>query len=70
MSKEEELGIGKAGRKVDMKEEYYVSVTYGGIYLWGREDVKRRGGRIARCDMLFESMLILFVTETCGEGPR
>ena len=26
MSKEEELGIGKAGRKVDMKEEYYVSV--------------------------------------------
>lgn len=26
MSKEEELGIGKAGRKVDMKEEYYVSM--------------------------------------------
>jgi len=25
LSKEEELGIGKAGRKVDMKEEYYVS---------------------------------------------
>jgi len=25
MSKEEELGIGKAGRRVDMKEEYYVS---------------------------------------------
>lgn len=24
MSKEEELGIGKSGRKVDMKEEYYV----------------------------------------------
>jgi cytochrome c oxidase assembly protein subunit 16 len=24
LSKEEELGIGKAGRKVDMKEEYYV----------------------------------------------
>jgi cytochrome c oxidase assembly protein subunit 16 len=24
MSKEEALGIGKAGRKVDMKEEYYV----------------------------------------------
>ena len=25
MTKEEELGIGKAGRRVDMKEEYYVS---------------------------------------------
>jgi cytochrome c oxidase assembly protein subunit 16 len=25
LSKEEELGIGKGGRKVDMKEEYYVS---------------------------------------------
>ena len=25
MSKEEELGIGKGGRRVDMKEEYYVS---------------------------------------------
>lgn len=25
VSKEEELGIGKAGRRVDMKEEYYVS---------------------------------------------
>lgn len=28
LSKDEELGIGKAGRKVDMKEEYYVSL-YG-----------------------------------------
>lgn len=26
LSKEEELGIGKAGRRVDMKEEYYVRV--------------------------------------------
>lgn len=26
LSKEEELGIGKSGRKVDMKEEYYVSI--------------------------------------------
>jgi cytochrome c oxidase assembly protein subunit 16 len=25
LSKEEELGIGKAGRRIDMKEEYYVS---------------------------------------------
>lgn len=24
LTKEEELGIGKAGRRVDMKEEYYV----------------------------------------------
>jgi cytochrome c oxidase assembly protein subunit 16 len=25
LTKEEELGLGKAGRRVDMKEEYYVS---------------------------------------------
>jgi len=29
LSKEEELGIGKAGRKVDMKEEYYVGILGG-----------------------------------------
>lgn len=28
LTKEEELGIGKAGRKVDMKEEYYVCLTH------------------------------------------
>ena len=28
LSKEEELGIGKAGRKVDMNEEYYVRATW------------------------------------------
>lgn len=28
LSKEEELGIGKGGRKVDMKEEYYVRCTF------------------------------------------
>lgn len=27
MSKEDALGIGKAGRRVDMKEEYYVGFT-------------------------------------------
>lgn len=26
MTKEEELGVGKMGRKVDIKEEYYVSL--------------------------------------------
>jgi len=31
LSKEEELGIGKAGRKVDMKEEYYVRCTFHGL---------------------------------------
>ena len=29
LSKEEELGIGKAGRRVDMKEEYYVGPLSG-----------------------------------------
>lgn len=32
MTKEEELGIGKAGRKVDMKEEYYVRL----LKYWSR----------------------------------
>lgn len=27
MTKEEELGVGRAGRKVDIKDEYYVSVV-------------------------------------------
>lgn len=26
LTKEEELGVGKAGRKVNMKDEYYVSI--------------------------------------------
>lgn len=28
VSKEDELGIGKAGRRVDMKEEYYVGFYF------------------------------------------
>jgi cytochrome c oxidase assembly protein subunit 16 len=28
MTKEEALGVGKAGRKVNMKDEYYVSLFY------------------------------------------
>lgn len=27
MTKEEELGVGKSGRKVDIKDEYYVSLS-------------------------------------------
>lgn len=27
MSREEELGVGKAGRRVDIRDEYYVSAT-------------------------------------------
>ena len=34
MTKEEELGIGKAGRKVDMKEEYYVSLIIWSPRAW------------------------------------
>ncbi len=29
LSKEEELGIGKNGHRVDMKEEYYVGLPWG-----------------------------------------
>lgn len=31
LSKEDELGIGKGGRRVDMKEEYYVSPPYSHV---------------------------------------
>jgi cytochrome c oxidase assembly protein subunit 16 len=34
MTKEEALGIGKAGRRVDMKEEYYV--RFPGCWIFGR----------------------------------
>lgn len=37
VSKDEELGIGKNARKVDMKEEYYVSCRAGAI----RRDIRR-----------------------------
>lgn len=33
LTKEDELGIGKAKRKVDMKEEYYVSLYIKGSYV-------------------------------------
>ena len=29
MTREEELGIGKSGRKVDIREEYYVCLSFG-----------------------------------------
>ena len=65
LSKEEELGIGKAGRKVDMKEEYYVSVPCLEV-----EFICDGGGRITRCNTFIGSVLMRFVTETCGEGFR
>lgn len=35
MTKEEELGIGKMGRRVDLKEEYFVSSSLaGGMAGW------------------------------------
>ncbi len=46
MSKEEELGIGKGGRRVDMKEEYYVSFH------------TRNGIRIERCGNAATTMSI------------
>jgi cytochrome c oxidase assembly protein subunit 16 len=62
LSKEEELGIGKAGRKVDMKEEYYVSFPV-------EEEA-------AVMDLEFRAsvdkprhLLIYTCTETCSERP-
>jgi cytochrome c oxidase assembly protein subunit 16 len=36
LSKEDELGIGKAGRRVNMKDEYYVSLYIQRIFMAGR----------------------------------
>ncbi|KAI9640176.1 Cytochrome oxidase assembly [Ciborinia camelliae] len=46
LSKEEELGIGKTGRRVDMKEEYYVSERLAAKDLddWEQKRVKRLPG--------------------------
>lgn len=33
MTREEELGVGRAGRKVDIKDEYYVSFTFTPVTL-------------------------------------
>jgi len=41
MSEDEKLGIGKDRRRIDMKEEYYVSVT---LTFWRRR-ARRFGGR-------------------------
>jgi cytochrome c oxidase assembly protein subunit 16 len=35
MTRDEELGVGKAGRKVDIREEYYVSDRLHLALLWG-----------------------------------
>ncbi|TVY28588.1 Cytochrome c oxidase assembly protein, mitochondrial [Lachnellula hyalina] len=43
LSKEEELGIGKAGRKVDMKEEYY-RLAAKDLEDWEQKRVKRLPG--------------------------
>ncbi|KAE8454510.1 Cytochrome oxidase assembly [Mollisiaceae sp. DMI_Dod_QoI] len=43
LSKEEELGIGKAGRKVDMKEEYY-RLAAKDLDDWEQKRVKRLPG--------------------------
>ncbi|KAL2062317.1 hypothetical protein VTL71DRAFT_6583 [Oculimacula yallundae] len=43
MSKEEELGIGKGGRRVDMKEEYY-RLAAKDLDDWEQKRVKRLPG--------------------------
>ncbi|PSS28124.1 hypothetical protein M430DRAFT_92866 [Amorphotheca resinae ATCC 22711] len=43
LSKEEELGIGKAGRRVDMKEEYY-RLAAKDLDDWEQKRVKRLPG--------------------------
>ena len=56
LSKEEELGIGKAGRRVDMKEEYYV----------GCPDQYRKGGMLMNwCTETRSEGFGRLGTETC-----
>lgn len=43
MTEEEKLGIGKAGRKVDMKEEYY-RLAAKDLDDWEQKRVKRLKG--------------------------
>lgn len=43
LSKEEELGIGKSGRRVDMKEEYY-KLAAKDLDDWDQKRVKRLPG--------------------------
>ncbi|KAH8660789.1 cytochrome c oxidase assembly protein COX16-domain-containing protein [Tricladium varicosporioides] len=43
LSKEEELGIGKAGRRIDMKEEYY-RLAAKDLDDWEQKRVKRLPG--------------------------
>ncbi|KAI9709716.1 MAG: Cytochrome oxidase assembly [Bogoriella megaspora] len=45
MNKEEALGIGKAGKKVDMKEEYY-KLAAKDLDNWEQRRVKRLPGEI------------------------
>lgn len=49
LSKEEELGIGKGGRKVDMKEEYYVSIATLFYFPWACADPENQ--RLAAKDL-------------------
>ncbi|EGS22967.1 cytochrome c oxidase-like protein [Thermochaetoides thermophila DSM 1495] len=43
MTREEELGIGKSGRKVDIREEYY-RLAYKDLDNWEQKRVKRLPG--------------------------
>ena len=57
MSKEEELGVGKSGRRIDLREEYYVSshlpffpfsVSLSGDHPIGREGNSPGGWLVRR----------------------
>jgi cytochrome c oxidase assembly protein subunit 16 len=62
MSKEEELGIGKTGRRVDMKEEYYVCTNCWQVQEGSFQDIWTRSFNLA-------SRLANILAETCSQRP-
>lgn len=57
LTKDEELGIGKDKRRIDLREEYYVSFSFpAAVYWWGKTMDER------------ETNGVLLLAETCPQG--
>lgn len=83
MTREEELGVGKSGRKVDIREEYYVScpvpwVLSAGEFLQSSGGESMNGWMVGGwSDVCVVGWIVwlthrglTFATETGGQGPR
>jgi cytochrome c oxidase assembly protein subunit 16 len=62
MTREEELGVGKSGRKVDIREEYYVRVSPRFSYsLWTLLGLSLATSTLFRTDVLASSLACIDV---------